>query len=382
MKKSLIVYIAVVAVVLLSIFISHKDAPQGKNNVTPAPEPNVSEPQHISEQLTDGLYIDADVPSPTLEKYSSYTLGKLSLESETAKAVFFPENGTVSMVYTDAQGNAYESGDYAIFGENGERLSKSRYNVSFNNAQYQQHLEIEDLLDRYAEKYPEEKEHSLAFMSREEALALGASTIQALGIPFTPVADVCIGLEHNRIMAWQQELLNDKSSYYDPFGKAIILSRLDDDDDAYYLRFSFSYKDISIFGVDSPDISFADAVFPPSAAYAKMLITANGIEHFDLYPAYVVSGVKESGPIISPEDAIAKVKESYENMILFGKAKIISICIEYIPFETAGQTVLRPYWCLSIAHENTGEDGKTYWSDHLTAERINAFTGEDLKYGG
>ena len=56
--------------------------------------------------------------------------------------------------------------------------------------------------------------------------------------------------------------------------------------------------------------------------------------------------------------------------------------MEYIPFETVGQTVLRPYWCLSISSEKTGDDGRPYWSDYLSAERINAFTGEDLAYGG
>lgn len=383
MKKRLILYISLIAIILLSIFISgKKNKQQEDNNVMQTPAPNVSQTIHINEQLTDGLYIDADVPNPTSEKCSSYTLGSLSLDTETAKTIFFPDNSSASLVHTDPQGKTYESGDYAICGQNGERLTKSNFSVSFNNAQYQQHLEIEDLLERYSTNHPEEIEHSLSFMSREDAIASGINTLKALGIQFTPVVDICIGLEHNKIIAWQQELLNDTNNIYDPFGKAIILSNLNDSDDAYYIRFSFRYEDIPIFGVNSPGITFADAVFPPPAAYAKMLITPNGIEHFDLYPAYTVSDVKENRTIISPETAIANVTKSYENMILFSKAKIISICLEYIPFEGNGETVLRPYWSLFITHENTGEDGKTYWSDHLTAERINAFTGEDLKYGG
>lgn len=381
MKKRLIACIVAIIVVFLSIFISSTDTPKKSNIPASSLTPVLSESRHASEQLTDGLFIDANIPL-ALEDCFSYTLEKLDLDAETAKHVFFNGNRSVSMVYTDTQGNAYENGDYAIYGENGERLTKSRSSISYVNAKYQQHLEIEDLLLRYVEKHPEGKAHSLSFMSKEDALAYGLSIIQAIGIPFTPVEDIFIGLEHDKIIAWQQELLNDENSHYDIFDKAIILSNLDEHDDVYYLRFSFDYVGIPIFGTNSPNISFADAVLPPAAVYAKMLITANGIEYFDLYPAYTVTGTKECSSVISPEAAIAKVKEKYESTITFGNSKIVSICMEYIPFETVGQTVLRPYWCLSISSEKTGDDGRPYWSDYLSAERINAFTGEDLAYGG
>lgn len=377
-----IMYILGIAAICVGIFFFFRSNPQPKDDVTPTPCPTIFETHHISEQLAERLSIDADISCPERETYSSYILGELTLDREKGESIFFPGGSDISIAYKDEWGNAYKNGGYALHKENGEKFSKTQYSISFTNAQYEQNLEIEDLLSRYAESHPNDEGHDLAFMSREDAVALGSNTILACGIPFAPALDTCIGLEHDQIKDWQQELLSDKSSRYNTFGKAVILSGLSPEDDAYFLSFSFRYDDIPVLGVNAPNVVYADAVFPPPQGYAKMLITSSGIAHFELYPAYAVTGTKEVSTIIAPEEAIARVKENYDNVILSTDTKIVSVYLEYIPIETGGETVLRPYWCLSMTHKITGEDGKTYWSDYLTAERINAFTGEDLKYGG
>jgi hypothetical protein len=304
------------------------------------------------------------------------------LDREKIESVFFPSSSNINITFEDEWGNAYKNGGYVYYNENGDKFSKMQYGISYTNAQYNRNLEIEDLLTRYAEKYPDADMSDLTFMSYEDAIALGVSAIQACDIPFSPILDTCIGLGYKEIMDWQQELLSDESNSYNVFGKTVILSDLSSNDDAYFLSFSFYYDDVPIYGTNSPSIVYADAVFPPSPGYAKMLITSSGISYFDLYPAYTVTGEKEISTIISPDEAIAKVKENYDNVIISTETKIVSVYLEYIPVESDGQTVLHPYWCLCITHKITAEDGKSYWSDYLTAERVNAFTGKELKYGG
>lgn len=382
MKKPAAIYILVVTAICLGIFLFRGE--EGPQEIIEEPTPAETaafELQHITEQLSDNLYIDADILYPEFDTCPSYAIMELSFDQSAAEAVFFPSGEDPALTYEDESGNTYRDGGYALVGGNGERLVKTPFGVSFINSRYQQNLETEDLMIRYAEKHAEQESEQLSFMSQEEAIALSTKAIQSCGIELIPVMEECIGLEYEELVAWQQELLKNESSFYDPFGKAYILPESSNVGGSYYLSFSFSQDDIPVLGISSPSVVFADAVMPPSPMYAKILISAEGIEHFDLYPTYTVTGITDRQPIILPDTAVAKVKEYYDGAQFFGSFKILSVYLEYVPIEKGGQTTLNPYWCVTMTG-SIEEDGTSRWSDHLTAERINAFTGEDLKYGG
>lgn len=313
--------------------MNQAEPPRQSDNNTNEPTTSAAG-QHITRNLSEYLTIDADVIYPQKSNYISYCIERVAIGAE------------------------------------------------YTTVNRQKNLEIQDLLFRFAMSHPGSDNNSIGFMSREDAVAMGASIIENCGVSLIPELNTCVGLEHEQIMAWQQELLNDPNSYYNEFGKAVILSDLTTDDDAYYLRFTFSYDEIPVLGSDEPSVKIADASFPPVGLKAEILITPLGVQEFSITPAYAVVGEQYSGAIISVDDAIDQLKATYESVILNVHYRVSSIYLEYIPLESAGKTVLTPYWCFLLEHENIREDGTTYWSDNLEAERYNAYTGRSLAYGG
>ena len=295
-------------------------------NMASAETATPSDAQHISAQLTDTLTIDADVICAQKELYASYYLERVNVPSEAA----------------------------------GPEWTKA--------------LEMEELLMRYAEAHPDELDNSIGFMSRDDAVSTGSKALEDAGVTLTPVVQTCVGLEHEALMEWQQALLKDASSQYNVFGNSPVLADLTENDDAYYLVFSFSYDDIPVYGRGEAATCYHGSTSPVFETIAEMLITPQGIRGVQLNLGYAVAGEAESRAIISAEDAVEKLREAYdfESPIRYSAEKLY---LEYLPIEVNGQTILTPCWCFVVYHENIKEDGSTYWSERSEAVRFNAFTG-------
>lgn len=360
---------------------SAQDRTEDANDVSVDDVFEQSETQHIIRELNQNLIIDADVMYPKQKLYSSYCVNFVSVSPEVGTALFFPDDTSNITISHEGAYGVFVDGGYALKTDNGNEFTNISSSITFSTSELQKHYEIEELLLRYAEANPEYTEISLGFMSREEAISICTNAIQNCGIALTPVVETCVGLEHDRIMSWQQELLNDESSYYNAFGKAMILSNLTQSDDSYYIVFSFSYDGIPIFSRNEPNIQFRDNTLPPSSVCAEMLITSDGIQHLNIYPAYAVNEINNTGSILSVEDAIKKLEETFNSVILTEKYTVSSIYLEYMPIESNNSTVLTPYWCFEYTSEYVGDDGNIYQSVPQ-AERYNAFTGNDLAYGG
>ena len=337
---------------------------------------------HLESNLSDYLSVNADVIYPKKGSYASYRTGRITISPEEAATIFFPNDSSTRNVANQDEWRTYSDGDFVLATKNGNEFHRVYPSISYCTAQRSRNMEIEDLLFRYAEAHPEASEVSLDYMSRDDAITMGKEAIERCGVSLTPKLNVCQGLTHEQIIAWQQELRSDPNSFYDEFGKAPDLSSLTSNDDAYWLQFTFVYEDVPVFGPGEPSIWVADEALPPMPIKAEVLITRSGIQDMVISPAYSIVGEVNCSPIISPEEALQRLKESYDSVILTTHYRVISIYLEYVPIESNGETTLTPYWCFILEHENIREDGSTYWSDRQQAERFNAYTGKNLAYGG
>lgn len=331
--------------------------------------------QHISLELGTNFIIDADITYPQPEIVSSYILEMIQIEPEDAATLFFPDDASISSIeYFD-----WLPGGYVVETANGNKFDIS-YSITYRSPEYSKYYEIADLLSRYADAYPEEIGKSISFMTMEDAQKVGESAFSALGISFEPVLKTGIALKHKQIEAWQQELLNDPT--YTDFGKFQILSGLSDDDDCYYLYFTFSCDGIPIYEPSEPSVQFADNVFPPSPVSAEMIITPNGVQYFTISNTTYIVTEKQTSTVISLEYAIEVLKAKYDLVILTEPQRVSEIWLEYIPVESIEGFTLVPYWCFVIDFGYVDSAGNMVWQESANAERINALTGEDFMYGG
>ena len=302
-----------------------------------------------------------------------------------------PKNVLIALVGTDAspkqelhenEWGRFAEGDYMIKSEAGNEVIKYSKLLSYNSGDKNQNAEILELLKRYAEVNGHYAASDISFMDSQTAVNFGKQIITQCGINLTPVLETCQALTHEQIMGWQQRLINDPDSYYNIFGKTMILSNLTEKDDVYFLRFNFEYNGIRILNFNTPNVSYADNALPPFPIFAEMLLTPDGLRYFNLYPAFEVSGNSESSTLISLDEALNLLKSDFDLVIHECNYKVNAIYLEYVPVQIEGKPVLTPYWCFELVDEVTNNDGTTYWSDFPVAYRFNAFTGKNITYGG
>ena len=93
---------------------------------------------------------------------------------------------------------------------------------------------------------------------------------------------------------------------------------------------------------------------------------------------YHVEKSDRSSDIITANIAADLYRQKYDLVIQPQEEdmRVSSIYLEYIPIVGDMGTVLTPYWCFPI--EVNYPSG---WIE-VSSERFNAFTGEDITYGG
>ena len=348
-------------------------------------EPNNPSPtkvEHITKELSDSLRIDADVIYPQQAKCSSYVLKPLQISEEKATQMFFPNDvSSVTVSYGDER-KQYDEGHFVLTSENGGKFNNFAPVVSYRAADESKYFDIMESLCRYAEQHPDEAGKSIEFMRAEDAVKQGTELLENLGIPFTAKNEVCVGLDHDEICAWMQY---QQRGYTVP-ERTSFIPELGEEDDAYYLRFSFEYNGIDIYKYNCIVTTIMGTQLPNNNMGADILITRKGVQMVDIYGAYSVEKIEHRGVPVSIEetieDALKNLKESHDNVNGPTDMTISKIYLEYIPKKIRGKMVLTPYWCLEGTYKFAKADGHTYTSESELAERFNAFTGKNICYGG
>jgi hypothetical protein len=339
---------------------------------------------HMAKKLCDDLEIDADIAIPTTANFSTYKANPVTLSPDALVSLFFAE-GDREIAQTENVDELH------LTMKHGQQIFAGNGQIGYWSETYKRDVEIFDLLQSYGEAHPQEQAHVLPFMTPDEAIEYGKELIAKIGITGTPVVrdSKMMGLPAAEIMAWQQTLLKDENyKQWSDIGKTIILEDLTENEDAYAISFSFEYQGVRIFKqADEPNPSFASATMNISSVRVDMLITKNGIRYFSLAGGLSANGT-ESSPeaILTYEQALKKVTEKYETSIHSEPQHITEVWLEYLPLSDPNShsldapVTLTPYWCFVLGETYTDTNGQQTMR-RTNAERINAFTGEDLAYG-
>lgn len=337
--------------------------------------------------IKDNHQIHASVYAPDLNECPSYRLEPIQFDPKVAVRILLPEdNSTYTIEYDDRRNQT------VLSTESGNIIYARSISLMYmrDDTESNKFDAIGDLLTRYAEAHPEKQTDSLDFMTMDDAILMAEKMLKDLGICWQPVLQTSMGMDHQKMMQYQQELYaadkNLEYKTYDPFGKVYVLENLTEADDAYILRFGFMYNDLPIFGFDNePSVQFQDGVLPPSQSYAEIIITRDGVRYFDMIGGYRIVETYESKPILSAEDAVEMYKEKWDMTLMpmpEDNWRVPLLYLEYLPVTTDDGKVLIPYWCFAREAELTNtKTGEKFWTA-LGGIRLNAFTGEEHAYGG
>lgn len=328
--------------------------------------------QHVTQELCDNLYIDAEAVIPEGKEYSTYTIKMVDCDPDRLFNLFCPEgHGSYTM---EDRGNCIvydeSSGKQLVIYE--DSIDYRTYNFKMEERPMQ---DLESLMYYHTVEHPNAAPHDLSFMSVEEMEKIGGDLLTQLGIAWEPKLFRCVTLSGKEIMNFQQELFGDGGTYVQLGLPPISLAEADD---ACYLQFNFSWDGIPLIGFDEPTASSYENFGVSPDAKATIMITEDGIQTCTVSFPCTIEVASDPQQILNLEEAIALLKEKYDLQILDFPRKIVDIWMEYIPVKRDEEWVLTPYWYFRQVDE-TVTGSRNYFG---VANRFNAITGEDLTYGG
>lgn len=358
--------------------------------IDPTAAVNETPLKQIDLELKENHQIHAAVYAPDIQELPSCKLEPLQFDPQAVAAVLIPDDSSPFTVDYDEMRKSStlttENGNVLRIGSSSILLYRNQ--DQSDPTKFSKYDTILNLLTEYAKSNPDRQNDSLTFMTMEEAIRRAKNIFKELGLCWQPVLQTSIGMDHQQIMQYQQERFPEYDGI--ELQKTPVLDNLTQEDDAYLLTFGFFYNAVPIYGFpQEPDLEIGSDSPIPVYMSAEMIITPQGITWFNLTGGYKIVET-DVRPLLSAEEAVAKYKQKWDSTILplaDENWEVYAIYLEYITKWTDGSPYLTPYWCLGrdamITNQLTGE---TAWSRELgfsgKGARFNAFTGEELLYGG
>lgn len=325
-----------------------------KTNTVPETTAPVYEP-HITMSLRENCMVDADVEAPEDSLCASPAVALWEPNPESVKATLFPQDDvTLQEIDPESYGFSLKSHSGAQAELYPGSLYFSTQNTAADTAQH---------IAQYQADHPEKSGSPLDFLSPQDAVSLGTETLKALEISLDPVLE-------RRYSMTREDLQEQQISNWN---------------DTYYLRFTFSYEGIPLYGTAEelalPSLDYNNV--PPSKTQAEMLITAQGIQYLNLTNLYVIVNSGNTQPRMAPREALNLLRQSLADQGSSDPHRVTRICLQYIPVTAEAYTTLTPYWCFWMDYQYIDEyDGKTVSVKNGKVERFNAYTGADFLSGG
>lgn len=310
---------------------------------------------HITMALRENCMVDADVEAPEDSICASPGAALWEPNPETIATVLFPQGNTVLQeIDPESYGFSLEtvSGAYAEF------YPGSLYFLAQNTAS-----ETAQYMAQYQGEHPEQSGRPLDFLTPQDAVSLGSHTLKELGLALEPVLDARLSM--TRADFQERQIFNW--------------------DDTYYLRFTFSYDGIPLYGtMEEPELPFLDYNnVPPAKSQAEMLITSQGIQYLKLANIYTVVSSGDSRSRIAPRSALQLLRQVFTDQEISDPHWVTRIRLQYLPITRDMGTTLVPYWSFWMDYQYIDEyDGKTVSVKDGKVERFNAYTGENYRSGG
>ena len=310
---------------------------------------------HITMALRENCIVDADVEAP--ENPICTTPGAALWEPtpETIAAVLFPQaQTTLQEIDPESYGFSLTTASGAC----AEFYPGSLYFFALKTAP-----EAAQFMAQYQSKHPEKTGEPLEFLTSQDAVALGRHILKELGLSLEPVLDAKLTMTHADFQ--EQQIFNW--------------------DDTFYLRFTFSYDGIPLYGtMEEPELPFLDYNnVPPAKSQAEMLITSQGIQYLRLTGIYTVVNSGDFQARITPRSALQLLRQFFADQEISYPHQVTRICLQYLPITRDMGTSLVPYWSFWMDYQYIDEyDGKTVSVKDGKVERFNAYTGENYRFGG
>lgn len=347
-------------------------------------------------KLSDHILIDAelsDIVYPERKLYASYLFHQENLNFSEIKEIFF---GQHSDDVLKTEGDEHHilletsTNEYAL-----STMHKLSY-VNQNTRPTGYLFEI--YLDEQSSPAPLDNSDLT-----DDFIARGKKVLEDLGYEYFILKNPSVfSFTHDQInqiqeKLYQQELealaganpLDEMEKSEDPAMKDYwqdVSNRMQDyqlpytaEDDTFYVLYAFEKDGLPLYSTYfSVPVSVNIEGLRVGQVYAKQCEDDKGFWSFE---AEGITGLEkvEEKEIISLDKAQEKLVGLYENIFLNYDLFIRKIYLEYIPMPIYPENTssnlnykLVPYWCFVLERE----DG------YLYADRINAYTGEDLAYGG
>lgn len=323
--------------------------------------------QQIREELTEGLFIEADVEIPE-KKYRSYQTMSKVFDKDTVTGLLMPE----------------AEKDQLITEDNGSSMSMSYKDEKLSFSQgYLRYIKDEKMnyirqLAEAAEDMGMSGSKDLDFMSEEQAKDLARSFLEQMGLGV--VSGDLNAAAYTAADLWETEtymLENDQhfQGLYDA-GKFETEEAFLKEDEVYYIQCSFRQEGIPVFGPDEPEVYALGGISssPPALPMeAVFYVNSSGIRFVQLMN--VISGdweASEEQNVIGMDGIREALLKRYGDVILTEDIKVTDIRLEYMPLrgkEDYREIELAPVWCCILS---TGEEE----ASEVYAERFHAFTGD------
>lgn len=337
---------------------------------------SIAKEKYIQEDVEDNFEINAQIILPKLNAYPIYPIKQKKFSEQDAAFFFNEESGDITKEVDPNNPNPDDSIGFTLNTSKGSSMKSNMGWLTYSRNAVRDN-EIASIIQSYIFHDKANTNEELSFIDSKEAIRIGQEKIKLVTGEHAEVIQL-VAMDSSTLSDYQEELIQDGF-----FIKKANINEWSEDDDIYYIQYSIIREELPLFYRSSKSnesgISMQIDAHWSFNTSVTIMIDKEGICYFDYENAFTdIQGEKEPQTIISPEEAINKVKEIYSDIILTDKHSVTKVYLEYIPvpdWEDISKIELRPYWCVQM--EILSEQGDIW----ITAERINAVTGGNLSYG-
>jgi hypothetical protein len=378
MKKIGIIMSIALVILNLTACRVKTDGSNGENETSKSR--NIStDPNRIEQDIENNIAVDAAVNFPQSESANVWRLKLHSFDVELARELLFKGE---SQLDESVSGNGY-----SLFKDETFSLSNSTKGEKFLGFGYERSVDSVESFLQSAELGNDD----LDFMTRDEAVNTVEEILQKLGISNTALTSVN-SLDRNAIRD-AVKAVNEQTN----MPKAVNLKDYTEYSESYVLKFTQKMGDIDIYSGEQP-IELKPFFFNPnnpdedsglycaSPALIDAVVSKEGITALRLANCFTMDSIILENPeLITAEQAVEVIQNSYENIINTDSIEITDISLEYaiLPsLENDGSFELYPTWVCKTketsVYDKKGVPGELEQTVRESAIFVDAIVGKLL----
>lgn len=329
--------------------------------------------QEIDKILKNGIKVQAPVKIASniaLENLKTYIVQGKKHDFEKAKELLLAEREIVS-----SEVNSYDAGTVINVIETKEGYSLMGSSEGGIRLYGPLSQEISDVFINYYLNPMKNDEsflakNDLSFSSREQVVKESINILSELDIDVdsSPMIYSFSKGDPYTVLAFSQDGVVEKTTFFSQ--------------DCYLLEFQITVENMPVSKEMSGSVKAGNSV---GGTAVKIVYSSQGIEDFSFeYDYSFVKNLSENQKAITAEEALEKLDEKYDSIILEGGYTVERINFEYIPIQDQkeNQVILAPVWRFGINHaiQFPGKEDSTEIVEQSERSFIifDAITGEEI----